>query len=69
MNKLEYYDWIILKLYILLLFINVIGMVYGLLRLFFGDSFYIGVLFISMLWVSYNIIILGVVVVVVVEVK
>ena len=69
LNKSEHYDWIISKPYILLLLINVIGMVYGLSRLLFGDSSHIGVLLISMLWASYNIIILGAAVAVAAEAK
>lgn len=69
LNKSEHYDWIISKPYILLLLINVIGMAYGLSRLLFGDSSHIGVLLISMLWASYNIIILGAAVAVAAEAK
>ena len=44
-------------------------MAYGLSRLLFGDSSHIGVLLISMLWASYNIIILGAAVAVAAEAK
>ncbi|WP_149980824.1 UDP-forming cellulose synthase catalytic subunit [Pseudoalteromonas rhizosphaerae] len=69
LNDTERYDWIISKPYIFLLLINVVGMGYGILRLFFGDTSQIGVLLISMLWASYNIIILGAAVAVAAEAK
>ena len=59
LNDIARYDWVISKPYILLLMLNVIAICYGVFRLFFGDTAQIGVLLISMLWVSYNMMILG----------
>ena len=69
LNKQDHYDWTISKPYIILLLVNVLGMTYGVFRLFFGDSSQIGVLVISMLWASYNVIILGAAVAVAAEAK
>ncbi|EWH07758.1 cellulose synthase [Pseudoalteromonas lipolytica SCSIO 04301] len=69
LNDTDHYDWTISRPYIILLLINVIGMTYGVFRLFFGDTSQIGVLIISMLWASYNVIILGAAVAVAAEAK
>ena len=69
LNKQDHYDWTISKPYIILLLVNVLGMTYGVFRLLFGDSSQIGVLVISMLWASYNVIILGAAVAVAAEAK
>jgi len=69
LNDTARYDWLISKPYIVLLLINVVGMCYAVFRLLFGDVSQIGVLLISMIWVSYNIIILGAAVAVAAEAK
>lgn len=69
LNDIARYDWLISKPYIVLLLLNVLGMCYAIFRLFFGDVSQIGVLLISMLWVSYNILILGAAVAVAAEAK
>ncbi len=69
LNSTDHYDWMISKPYIILLLVNVIGMAYGIIRLLFGDTSHIGVLLISMLWASYNIVILGAAVAVAAEAK
>ena len=68
-NDKARYDWLISKPYIILLAFNVIGLAYGIFRLVFGDTSQIGVLLISMLWASYNTMILGAAVAVAAEAK
>lgn len=69
LNDVARYDWLISKPYIVLLLLNVLGMCYAIFRLIFGDVSQIGVLLISMLWVSYNMMILGAAVAVAAEAK
>ncbi|WP_404340688.1 UDP-forming cellulose synthase catalytic subunit [Pseudoalteromonas mariniglutinosa] len=69
LNNTARYDWLISKPYIFLLLLNVIGMGYAVIRLLFGETTQIGVLLISMLWASYNIMILGAAVAVAAEAK
>jgi cellulose synthase (UDP-forming) len=69
LNDKEHYDWGISKPYLVLLAINLVGMLVGILRLFFGDPTQVGVLLISMGWALYNIIILGAAVAVAAEAR
>ncbi|TMO07369.1 UDP-forming cellulose synthase catalytic subunit [Pseudoalteromonas sp. S558] len=69
LNDEEHYDWGISKPYLILLAINVAGIIFGILRLIFGDPSQIGVLVISMCWAIYNIIILGAAVAVAAEAR
>ncbi|MBH0055799.1 UDP-forming cellulose synthase catalytic subunit [Pseudoalteromonas sp. SWXJZ94C] len=69
LNDKEHYDWGISKPYLVLLSVNLIGIIYGVLRLIFGDPSQVGVLIISMCWAIYNIIILGAAVAVAAEAR
>jgi cellulose synthase (UDP-forming) len=69
LNDKEHFDWGISKPYLVLLGINFVGMIYGILRLVFGDPTQIAVLLISMCWAVYNLIILGAAVAVAAEAK
>ncbi|ATG78216.1 UDP-forming cellulose synthase catalytic subunit [Pseudoalteromonas sp. 1_2015MBL_MicDiv] len=69
LNDEEHYDWGISKPYLILLAINLLGIVFGVLRLIFGDPSQIGVLVISMGWALYNMIILGAAVAVAAEAR
>jgi cellulose synthase (UDP-forming) len=65
----EHFDWTISKPYVVLLILNLIGLIIGSFRLFFGDISQIGVLLISMAWAGYNLMILGAAVAVAAESK
>lgn len=69
LNDKEHYDWGISKPYLVLLGLNLIGLIYGSLRLLFGDPSQLGVLLISMAWAIYNTIILGAAVAVAAEAR
>jgi len=69
LNNKEHYDWGISKPYMVLLAINLLGIIVGTLRAFFGEPNQIGVLIISMAWATYNIIILGAAVAVAAEAR
>ena len=55
----EYLDWKINKPYVFLAFLNIVGLVFGIWRLFSGPSDEIATVIMSMLWVIYNMLILG----------
>lgn len=65
----DFYDWEISKPYLFLATINLIGLVVGVFRIFFGDPVQIGVLLISMAWALYNFMILGAAIAVAAEAK
>lgn len=54
-----HYDWQITKPYLALVGLNVLGVAYGIYRLFWGDPQEIGSTIVNMLWVFYNLLILG----------
>ncbi|MDE3271117.1 UDP-forming cellulose synthase catalytic subunit [Pseudoalteromonas sp. G4] len=65
----DFYDWEISKPYLFLATINLIGLIIGVFRIFFGDPVQIGVLLISMAWALYNFMILGAAIAVAAEAK
>jgi cellulose synthase (UDP-forming) len=54
-----YIDWVITRPYLILISMNLAGFIVGLWRLFYGDANEIMTDIISLLWVFYNMIILG----------
>lgn len=57
--KEQYFDWTISHPYVLLAFANVVGFGFGIWRLWTGPSHEIITVLITMLWVLYNLVILG----------
>lgn len=57
--KEEYYDWGISIPYLTLVGLNVLGVCFGLYRLLYGPSEELGSVAINLLWVLYNLLILG----------
>ena len=54
-----HYDWMISKPYWLLIFLNVLGIGFGLYRLSWGPDDEVGSVIVNLLWVFYNLLILG----------
>ncbi|MDF3660613.1 UDP-forming cellulose synthase catalytic subunit, partial [Enterobacter hormaechei] len=65
----EYVDWVISRPYIFLVLLNIVGVIVGVWRYFYGPENEILTVFVSMAWVFYNLIILGGAVAVSVESK
>ncbi|XWJ92649.1 UDP-forming cellulose synthase catalytic subunit [Phytobacter ursingii] len=65
----EYVDWVISRPYIFLVLLNIIGVLVGIWRYFYGPQNEILTVFVSIAWVFYNLIILGGAVAVSVESK
>lgn len=65
----EYVDWVITRPYLLLVLINLLGMGFGVWRFFDGPQNEAMTVLVSMVWVLYNLIILGGAVAVSVESK
>ncbi len=65
----EYVDWVISRPYIYLVLINLVGILVGVWRYFYGPANEVLTVFVSMAWVFYNLIILGGAVAVSVESK
>lgn len=65
----EYVDWVISRPYIFLVLLNIVGVIAGIWRYFYGPENEILTVFVSMAWVFYNLIILGGAVAVSVESK
>lgn len=58
----EYFDWSISKPYLLLIALNLSGLAFGLIRLFWWNSYESGTVILNLVWTVYNVIILGAVV-------
>lgn len=67
--KSEYVDWVITRPYLWLVTLNLLGVAVGIWRFFYGPENEALTVIVSMLWVSYNLIILGGAVAVSVESK
>ena len=65
----EYVDWVISRPYIFLVLLNLVGVAVGVWRYFYGPENEILTVFVSIVWVFYNLIILGGAVAVSVESK
>ena len=65
----QHVDWVITRPYLVLVLLNIAGIVYGLWRLIYGPPEEIMTVLISLLWVVYNMTILGGAVAVAVEAK
>lgn len=65
----EYVDWVISRPYIFTVLLNIVGVIAGIWRYFYGPENEILTVFVSMAWVFYNLIILGGAVAVSVESK
>lgn len=65
----DHVDWVISRPYLILVMFNFAGLVFGLWRLFYGPPNETMTVFISLVWVLYNIIILGGAMAVAVEAK
>ncbi|KFC04497.1 cellulose synthase catalytic subunit [Trabulsiella guamensis ATCC 49490] len=65
----EYVDWVISRPYIYLVLLNLVGVAFGIWRYFYGPENEILTVWVSLLWVFYNMIILGGAVAVSVESK
>lgn len=65
----EYVDWVITRPYLMLVVFNLLGLAWGVWRLGFGPADEVWTVMLSMLWVAYNLIILGGAVAVAVEAK
>ena len=55
----EYVDWLITRPYMILVLLNVSGLLFGIWRFAYGPEDEISTVIISMIWVMYNLIILG----------
>ena len=67
--KEEYVDWVISRPYLGLVLLNLLGVAFGIWRCFYGPENEIPTVWISLLWVLYNLIVLGGAVAVSVESK
>ncbi|WON77081.1 UDP-forming cellulose synthase catalytic subunit [Serratia sp. UGAL515B_01] len=67
--KEEHVDWVISRPYLLLVVCNLAGLVFGLWRMFFGPAAEAMTVFVSLVWVAYNMTILGGAMAVAVEAK
>lgn len=67
--KEEYVDWVISRPYLGLVLLNLLGVAFGIWRCFYGPENEIPTVWISLLWVMYNLIVLGGAVAVSVESK
>lgn len=67
--KEEYVDWVISRPYIYLVLLNLLGVAFGIWRYMYGPEDEILTVWVSLLWVFYNLIILGGAVAVSVESK
>jgi len=67
--KEEYVDWVISKPYLYLVLLNLLGVAVGIWRHFYGPENEVLTVWVSLLWVFYNLIILGGAVAVSVESK
>jgi len=67
--KEEYVDWVISRPYIFLVLLNIVGILVGIWRYFYGPENEILTVFVSITWVFYNLIVLGGAVAVSVESK
>lgn len=65
----EYVDWVIFWFYIYLVLFNLVGVVVGIWCFMYGLENEIFIVWVSIVWVFYNLIIFGGVVVVLVESK
>ncbi len=65
----EYVDWVISRPYIFLVLLNLVGVLVGIWRYFYGPENEVLTVFVSMAWVFYNMVILGGAVAVSVESK
>ncbi|MBS1203595.1 MAG: bcsA [Proteobacteria bacterium] len=65
----EYVDWVISRPYIFLVLLNLAGVLVGVWRYFYGPENEVLTVFVSMIWVFYNMVILGGAVAVSVESK
>lgn len=55
----EYVDWLITRPYMVLVILNISGLLFGIWRFSYGPEDEISTVIISMIWVMYNLIILG----------
>ncbi|MBV7407095.1 UDP-forming cellulose synthase catalytic subunit [Enterobacter sp. ENT03] len=65
----EYVDWVISRPYIFLVLLNIFGVMVGVWRYFYGPENEILTVFVSIVWVFYNLVVLGGAVAVSVESK
>jgi len=56
----RFYDWDIARPYIVLILINLAGLVFGVVRLFWWNTHETGTVLLNMFWVLYNLVALGV---------
>jgi cellulose synthase (UDP-forming) len=55
----EYFDWFISKPYLALVLLNFGGMVAGLMRLLYWNTFEVATVLMNLLWTSFNLVMLG----------
>jgi len=55
----EHFDWRISRPYLALVLLNVAGFMFGLVRLFFWNTFEAGTVLLNMVWTAYNLAMLG----------
>jgi cellulose synthase (UDP-forming) len=65
----EYFDWMISRPYIMLVLMCVIGFFFGIYRFFYGPADEVSTVVINMVWITYNLLILGGAVAVAAETK
>ncbi len=58
-NEDTYFDWTVSKSYIFLIVLNFLGFIYGVYNIFFDPYAEVGVIIVNLLWVAYNLLILG----------
>ncbi|MEL0027854.1 MAG: glycosyltransferase family 2 protein, partial [Perlucidibaca sp.] len=56
----RFYDWDIAKPYIVLILVNLAGLAFGIVRLFWWNTHETGTVLLNMFWVFYNLVALGV---------
>jgi cellulose synthase (UDP-forming) len=65
----EYFDWQISAPYLIMLMLNIVGLLIGVVRLFWWNAFEADTVVLNLLWTIYNLVILGATVAVATETK
>ncbi|MGN0916466.1 MAG: PilZ domain-containing protein [Succinivibrio sp.] len=58
-NEKEWFDWTVSRPYILLILLNFAGFIYGVYNIIFNPYAEVSTILINLLWVSYNLLVLG----------
>ncbi|MGN0902482.1 MAG: UDP-forming cellulose synthase catalytic subunit, partial [Succinivibrio sp.] len=58
-NEKEWFDWTVSRPYIMLILLNFAGFIYGIYNIIFNPYAEVSTILINLLWVSYNLLVLG----------